>query len=200
MGSGAWYRWDKKLTLNETRRVDIRFMRKQGMLKAGYSGTLSWTCRNESNGGINFTCDEDFLILSFQSCRNGGEWEPVKQKIFFDTTPCNYGGTRKWFLCPGCNRRVGILSGQWKLFCGQWKLFLCRHCCDLSYISQSQCKLDRQISQKHKLGRRIFEDYENGNGWQKKKWMHQKTFELLKDRYYELDSLIDYEMYQRFCI
>ncbi len=191
MGSGSWYRWDKKLTLNETNRIDIRYMRKQGMLKPGAAGILSWTSGNKPSGKINYKCFEDSLILNFKFRRNSEEWESVEQQIFFETTPCNYGGSRKWFLCPGCNHRVGILSSK-------SKLFLCRHCCDLSYSSRSQGKLDRLINQKHQLGRRIFEHYEGGYGWQKKKWMHQKTFELLKDRYYDLDSLIIYEIGARF--
>ena len=193
VGSGSWYRWDKKLTLNETNRIDIRFMRKKGMLETGASGTLSWKRRNEPSGNINFTCFKDFLILSFQRRRNEGKWELVKQQIYFDTTSCHYGGTRKWFLCPSCNSRVGILSGK-------GKLFLCRHCCGLAYSSQNEGQLDRLINKKHKLGEQIYEDYKNGDGLIKKKWMHQKKFERLENRYFQIDSQITSELYNRFSL
>ncbi len=39
-----------------------------------------------------------------------------------------------------------------------------------------QSDLSRLIEQKHKLGGRIFEHYEFGEGWEKKKWMRWKTF------------------------
>lgn len=31
------------------------------------------------------------------------------QLIEIVTTPCNFGGERRWFLCPGCGRRCAIL-------------------------------------------------------------------------------------------
>lgn len=47
-GSGTWYRWDKKTTCEEVKRVDIRYLQKQGYLKTARFGTLSWSPRNAS--------------------------------------------------------------------------------------------------------------------------------------------------------
>ncbi|WXG55377.1 MAG: hypothetical protein ROD09_11150 [Candidatus Sedimenticola sp. (ex Thyasira tokunagai)] len=44
LGSGNWYRWDKKTTAEEVHRVDIRYLKKQGYLTPGYMGWLSWSC------------------------------------------------------------------------------------------------------------------------------------------------------------
>ncbi len=46
-------------------------------------------------------------------------------------TPCNYGGSRPWFLCPGagCGRRAAILYGP-------ASPPLCRLCLGLAYASQ----------------------------------------------------------------
>jgi len=54
-------------------------------------------------------------------------------------TPCNFGGYRPWFVCPGegCGRRVAILYGPGP---GQ---MLCRHCRDLTYASQRTGELGR---------------------------------------------------------
>jgi hypothetical protein len=46
-------------------------------------------------------------------------------------------------------------------------------------------EIDRLIKAKHKIGYRIFEGYD-GDGWRKKKGMHQKTFDLGYARYLEL--------------
>ncbi len=56
--------------------------------------------------------------------------EGVAQLVW---TPCNFGGFRPWFVCPGegCGRRVAILYGP-----GQGQM-LCRHCRNLNYASQS---------------------------------------------------------------
>ena len=54
-----------------------------------------------------------------------------------------------------------------------------------------QSDLSRLIEQKHKLGGQIFEHYEFGEGWEKKKWMRWKTFDRLYNRYRSLDRVID---------
>lgn len=49
--------------------------------------------------------------------------------IFLTSTRCNYGGTREWFICPSCSRRVGILYRE-------KDNFRCRKCLNLVYYSQ----------------------------------------------------------------
>lgn len=182
-GSGNWYRWDKKTTLDETKRIDIRYMRKQGLLKPGYTGSLSWTSGGKPSGSIQFACQQDYLQLNYRYKANGEEWALVEEFICFDRTSCNYGGERLWFLCPCCNKRVALL-------CLYRARFLCRHCHKLSYSSQQESGMDRVINRKHNLGERIFEDYEYGEGWRKKKGMHQKTFDRLRKRYVKYEQSI----------
>ncbi|MCB1667232.1 MAG: hypothetical protein R3E73_00185 [Porticoccaceae bacterium] len=193
-GSGTWYRWDKETTIEEIRRIDIRYLRKQRWLSTSekhyLTGSLSWTSGGEPSGSINFASYHDRLELSFKYMEGGGEWQPVKQTIWLDHTPCHYGGSRKWLLCPRCNRRVGVL-------CGADKLFLCRHCYQIPYRSQNEGYLDRLISKKHKLGNKIFEDYD-GDGWLKKKGMHWKTFEPLQKKYWEIETQIDQAICRRY--
>lgn len=187
VGSGSWYRWDKKTTVEGIRQIDIRYMKKHGLLGLGCSGTLWWTCDGEPNGDIRYTCYHDHLVLKYRYRENGGEWQPVTEIIDFDTTPCNYGGSRRWYLCPDCQRRVAILYGA-------EKRFLCRHCYGLAYTSQNAGKLDGAIDRLHKLGKRTFEHYEYGEGWGKKKGMHWKTFNHLVARYEALDRLVSVGM------
>ncbi len=54
-------------------------------------------------------------------------------------TPCNYGGSRPWFLCPGegCGRRVAILYGP-------TLPLLCRLCRGLRYASQQRRRATRR--------------------------------------------------------
>ncbi len=183
IGSGHYCRTGTKTTIEETKRIDVRFMHRQGMLKPGYQGSLSWTSRGEPSGNINYICHQESLFLDYRYRVNGGDWQPVQQQISIVTTPCNYGGGRKWFLCPSCSRRVAIL-------CSGGKLFLCRHCYRLPYNSQQQGYIDRLIAKKHRIGRLIFEGYD-GDGWRKKKWLHRKTFDRLWSDYNLLDSEID---------
>ena len=184
IGSGNRVRWDKRTTLDQVKRIDIRYLKKRGMLKAGSSGTLSWTRGGEHNGEINYRCHDDFLQLNFRHKAHGSDWQSIEQRIFFDRKPCHYGGVRQWFLCPGCSERVGIL-------CCDDSLFLCRHCYQLPYASQQQSRIDRLIDQQHKLGERIFKHYDYGDGWGKKKGMHWRTYDRLHVRYQEMEQQLE---------
>ena len=50
------------------------------------------------------------------------------------------------------------------------------------------------INQKHKLGARIFEHYEFGEGYGKIKGMHWKTFNRLRTRYWQCESAVNDEI------
>ena len=180
-GSGGWCRWNKQTTTEEVKRIDIRYMKKQGLLQPNTAGSLSWKCGDEPSGDIRYSCYQHELQLHYRYREYGGDWQSVEQRIPFDRTHCHYGGERLWFLCPRCNKRVGLLYGA-------DVLFLCRHCYKLPYTSQNQGYTDRVIGQKHKLGRQIFEHYDNGYGWGKKKGMHWKTFDRLNAKYQHLEQ------------
>lgn len=181
-GIGSGNHWQhSKTTTDSTKAIDIRYMRKHGLLKPINKGSLSWKCNGEAMGYIDYQCFEDHLELNYRYRINGGDWQPMKQKIQLDETHCHYGGKRYWFRCSHCNRRVALL------YC-DGALFLCRHCYDLTYFSRQQSPMSRAIEQKHKLGQRIFEHYEYGEGWGKRKGMHWATFYRLLRRYDRLET------------
>lgn len=173
-GSGSWYRWDSKTTIESQYKIDVRWMKKQGLLVPGTAGTLSWSCRGKESGYISYRLGSDRLILNYRSRQSGGEWESIEDKIYFTWTPCNYGGRRQWFLCPRCNRRVAIVYGG--------KYFCCRHCHNLTYSSQQEGKSDRLMEKARKIRKRM------GGGdnllesfpW-KPKNMHWKTYWRLRE-------------------
>jgi len=186
-GSGNWCRWDKKATLDEVKQIDVRYLRRNKLLKPGATGSLQWSSRGQSRGNLHFTYQQDYLQLNYRYKTGGDEWKPVEEFICFDWTPCNYGGDRLWFKCPHCSRRVAILYGY-------GVRFLCRHCYKIPYSSQQEGRIDRAIGQKHKLGARTFEHYEHGEGWGKPKGMHWKTFNRLKERYWHYESAVNNEI------
>lgn len=66
-----------------------------------------------------------------------GGWGNTIQGVALTETPCNYGGTRKWFVCPECARRCGVFYIQ--------EMIACRKCHDLTYSSQYEHAQDRML-------------------------------------------------------
>ncbi len=172
-GSGDWYRWDSKTTTEGQYKIDIRWMKKQRYLHPGTAGILSWPYRGEESGSIGFRLETDRLVLNYRNRQNGGEWENIEDEIFFTWTPCNYGGNRQWFLCPGCNRRVAVVYGG--------KYYRCRHCYSLTYSSQQESRPDRLMRKARKIRALLGA---SNNLMEpilfKPKNMHQKTFDRLR--------------------
>jgi hypothetical protein len=81
-------------------------------------------------------------------------------------TPCNFGGSQPWFVCPGqgCARRVAILYGP------EPAQLLCRHCRDLTYQSQRTWELGRAEWRTQKAAERLAPDGGRPKG------MHHTTY------------------------
>lgn len=179
-GSGTWYRWNKKTYAEEVKKIDMRYLKKQGLLKAGYSGSLTWTTNGEPSGDIRYVMWENEMRLLYKFRQNGGEWESVDETISFNETPCQFGGFRKWFTCPSCKKRVGILYGL-------SKNFRCRSCYGLAYESQSEGQLDRLTRKARKIRHKLDIDSDwwspdclSDPIFMRPSGMHQKTYERLK--------------------
>ncbi len=170
-GSGRWYRWDKQTSMEETRRLDIRFMNQQGMLKQGQRGTISWTVGGRPSGSIGWKMEGDGLVLNYVA-----DGEEIEEYIYLGKTPCHFGGERHWFHCPDCHSRVAVLS----LYSSR---FICRHCHELPYGCQSEGYTDRMIRKARKIRNKLGADMSLFESiWDKPKGMHWKTFERLQER------------------
>jgi hypothetical protein len=168
---------------SEAKRVDIRYLRKMGLMYSGRWGSLSWTRGGEPGGNVTYRIKGSTFTLDYKVREYGDEWEPVVLDVPLLTTPCRYGGHRYYFQCPNqnCRRRCEVLYSA-------GKYFLCRKCCGYLYSSQVSDPLDRLREAKDKIGKRIFEDYDGEWGWRKKKWLHQKTFDREYARFQVLDE------------
>ena len=175
-GSGQWHRWNSKATTESQHRIDIRWLNRQGYLRSGYTSSLRWLMGHKQTGFIEYKVEADCMILYYRYRINGGEWKSVEQSISFDRTPCNFGGYRKWFLCTNCSKRVAILYGA-------GKLFLCRHCYNLTYSSQQECREYRLLRKARNIRLRL--DGSNNMfdpfPW-KPKNMHWKTYWQLRHK------------------
>lgn len=91
-------------------------------------------------------------------------------------TPCHFGGSRVWFVCPQCDRRVAVIYTIRDL--------CCRHCYDLKYASQNMSEYDRGILLINQLRKRLGWPAGFGRGeFGRPKNMHWKTYVRLRRQY-----------------
>ena len=183
-GSGSWYRRNKKPTTEGCRSLDIRRLHREGLLKSGHRFSWSWWRAEQMVASISVFVDRDQVILSYRH-RSGpcGEWEEVEEAVALEWTPCNFGGERPWFVCPGvaCGRRVAILYVQ-------GKYFLCRHCYDLRYESQREDKMDRALRRAQKIRKRLGGSANMSEPFpERPKGMHHDTYMRLFWEHYEAE-------------
>jgi hypothetical protein len=87
-GPGSGERWHKKGVVEDHYRLDVRELHREHEIKPG-----------------------DRMTVQYE--RHG---EKLIQQVYFDWTPCNFGGQRPWFICGDCGQRAAIIFGKGKDF------------------------------------------------------------------------------------
>ena len=188
VGSSNWYRFDKKTTTDECHSVDVRYLYRQNLLKPGHWFSLRWSRAGRETGSIRGMVEEgkrpERVILTYRHRSPGGEWEDVKEPLPLEWTPCNFGGERPWFLCPGagCGRRVAVLYGP-------GKYFLCRHCYNLSYESQRENTMYRGLHKAQEIREKLGGSASMMEPFpEKPKGMHWSTYNRLWREHHEAET------------
>jgi len=190
IGSGSYYKWDKKTCVEEVKSIDIRQLNRWGVLNPGYVGSLNWTCNGEPSGDIRYRVEHGSIVLIYRYRECEEEWESVEERVQVDWTGCNYGGNRPWFICPisGCGRRVALIYAG-------GKYFGCRHCYELAYSSQNEGLYDRMARKARKIRKRLGADmWLEVPVFDKPKGMHRKSFERLKRKEKSASAVVNREM------
>lgn len=179
-GSGQWYRWNTKATVETCRQLDVNRWNREGLLRPGQ--WFSWVWKDDEGrekASIGVRTLPGAVELSYTLNPRSKNPEEIRYQVPLTWTPCNYGGERPWFVCPGvvngreCYRRVG------KLYLGG-KYFLCRHCYNLAYESQREDRATRLMHKAQKIRRRL--GGHSGLTYPfpvKPKGMHWRTYERL---------------------
>ncbi|HOX30531.1 MAG TPA: hypothetical protein P5080_05070 [Candidatus Paceibacterota bacterium] len=123
------------------KKIDISWLKQQGLLQRWHSSTISWTngfTGDKSSIGIEVALldDDKYARIHYTQTEQNGEKRDFDYRIPITSTPCNYGGQRYWFACPWykngvyCGRRVRTLykAGDY---------FACRHCYNLTYSERN---------------------------------------------------------------
>jgi hypothetical protein len=101
---------------------------------------------------------------------------PMNYKVALVTSPCNYGGSRWWWLCPLTARTVSKLHLP-----PGGKTFASRKAYRLPYRSQRQAGIDRTHQQQARIYEKLGAKYDHFEGYipPRPKGMHIKTYNRL---------------------
>ena len=158
---------------HEHHSVDLASLRRKGHLRPGYSGSVTWSRFGQKIGSIAYRIERYGLQLIYRTRPRGSDWQDVNELIPFSTTRTNFGGVRKWLLCPSCSRRCRILYGGSR--------FRCRRCYRLKYESQYEPPFGRAANRVHKFRARLGHSGSLDDPFPRKpKGMHWKTYRRLE--------------------
>jgi hypothetical protein len=92
---------------------------------------------------LGYTATGDAIRLYYKIHWRDREPEQINYQVPVVWTPCNFGGERPWFVCPG-SRCGGRRVTKLYLPPGGARYYLCRHCHDLTYHSRQTW--DKQLA------------------------------------------------------
>ena len=169
---------DVKLTTDYLN-LDMRVLNKRGWLKTASSNTLTWSKNGNTIGSISYVLYEEEIKLNYRTRTKAGDRQNIVETIGIATTPCNFGGDRKWFKCPECSQKVLVLYGG--------MFFRCRKCLGLIHPSVNESKLDRACRSLERMQSVLSPNMPigvlDGLEWlPKPKWMRYPTYFKLRNR------------------
>lgn len=160
---------------------DIRRLgRKPSLLQPGSAYSYHWSRDGEKFAEVGVYVGTHSVELQYAWTPYGGEQQTSNCRLVIDRTPCHFGGSRKWFICPDCQRRCAVVYGV-----SRRGSFACRTCQRLGYRSESESVIDRCWRAQRKLEAKLAED---GN---RPKWMRQRTFERINQKWDALEERKD---------
>ena len=173
-GSGTWHRCEVKLTTDAVPSIDIgQLQRRRGLVPCSRF-VETWTRGGMVIAQVAVEVQQDQLRFRYVRVSGAGEREPVDCVVPIASTPCNYGGSRRWFRCPECKKRIAVIYIQ-SLSCA------CRKCSELVYSSQRESAGDRARQRAQNIRMRLggsanlFEPFPR-----KPKWMRWTTYQRLQ--------------------
>lgn len=183
-----------KNTTEDYRSIDVRWLKRQGMLSPGAIRIVTWSWPGGAFATLSVRAEQDRVVLSHRHNDGSSGWEDAEYPVNLVTTPCRLGGDRHWFLCParGCNQRVAVLYGG--------NIFACRTCHDLAYPSQRETHGDRAARRALRIRSRLGwpGGILQGSGLGKPKGMHWRTYDRLCGEHEVMERVLVNALASRF--
>lgn len=155
-----------RLKAEQLHRLDVRDLARRGALKSAGAFSWSWHRGSEPSGNIAIHVESQNALTLRYTFTVRDVARDVIERVSIARTPCPYGGSRPWFHCTRCPRRVAVLYLR-------QGVFACRHCQRVAYSSQSDDALDRMWRKQAKIEARL------GDNWRRPKGMRQCTYQRL---------------------
>jgi hypothetical protein len=169
-------------TTNDLQKIDLAWMRREGILKPGCSGSMTWSRGGHRTAEIRYEVRHHGLRVYYRVTPYAGAPFTVDETIPFAFSAQPFGGQKTWFSCPACRRRASTLFGG--------RYFRCRRCHGLKFKSQYEAPYDRAIERanriREKLGDKLLTALEADELPQKPKRMRWRTYRKLEVEYREL--------------
>lgn len=178
--------WKRKA--EQSLAFDVRKVAARGLLKPG---VFSWYWSNNYGdivGSVRVRVSENTerMTLSYKCTPYGREPSDIECSLWIDRTPCNYGGSRSWVLCPVCRRRCAVVY-----FGAPGGRYACHRCARIGYLSQSEDEMAGLWRSQRKIERRLAGGAGEWDGRHKPKGMHRQTYDQLLCRIWELERRRD---------
>jgi hypothetical protein len=175
-GSGNCCHRQARFTTDDPPSIDVRRWAREGMLRPGFRGGWTWSANGRPFASIDVRTEFDCVWLVSRHRGGGRDSKGEEHHVAVARTACRLGGSRCWFICPGCRRRIAILY--------RGATFACRHCHQLTYQSTRQDAGERAMRGADRIRLRL--GWEPGilNGFgSKPRWMRWRTFQILVERH-----------------
>ena len=155
--------------------LDVRALHRRSLLALGSTFSWTWSRGGDTVGTIDVQVPNGSTVhLNYR--RNGA---PRHDAIDLRRSACAYGGTRPWFTCPRCRRRVAIV------YLGN--ATGCRQCLHLRYPSQSEDFLGRSWRRTGRILRKLGRDADDVP--RRPSGMRQGTYGRLVDEWCREEEL-----------
>jgi hypothetical protein len=121
----------ERLKIEDRARLSVSTLQRERRLIPGSSGYLPWEGSGQRPQESEYSASGNELEIRYLF---GGRF--LRLSLSIERTPCAFGGTRPWLLCPSCRRRTGHLYLH-------YSGVDCRGCARLGYASQFASALRR---------------------------------------------------------